>query len=91
MNINHLKNEILTTLKICKRDQEAEEVISDAHQKLLDEDIERGERYAFWKEIYDDLGERDFKLLEDEAKSSVDRILKVSRQRIERILEKEKK
>ena len=90
MNINHLKNEILTTLKICKRDQEAEEVISDAHQKLLDEDIESEDRYAFWKEIYDDLGEREFKLLEDEAKSSVDRILKVSRQRIERILEKEK-
>lgn len=90
MNLKDLKNEVLTTLKICKRDQEAEEVIIDAQKKLLDEEVNSDKRHAFWKDIHDALGERHFKILEDEATTSVDRILKVSRQRIKQILENEK-
>lgn len=90
MKLDELKNEILTTLKICKRDREAEEVIIDAQKKMMDENVDSGKRYSLWEEIYKSLGERDFIRLEDEAKSSVNRIVKVSRQRIKEIMEKEK-
>lgn len=90
MNLDHLKNEVLTTLKICKRHEEAEEVIGAAHQKLLDKEIDRKRRYLFWKEIYGNLGERIATQLEEEADSTVDPIITLTRDRIERILEKEK-
>lgn len=90
MNLDDLKNEILTTLKVCKRDEEAEQIIADSQKKLTEKKVDREKRYSFWQDIYKDLGERDFSLLEDEAKSSVDRIAKVARERIERILEREK-
>ncbi|MDX1640222.1 MAG: hypothetical protein R3220_00900 [Balneolaceae bacterium] len=90
MKLENLKNEIITTLKICKREEEAAEVIADAQKKMIDKNIDSSKRYNFWKEIYENLGERDFIRLEDEAKSSVNRIVKISRNRIERIMEQEK-
>ncbi len=90
MSLDDLKNEVLTTLKICKRDEEADEVIHNAHQKLLDREIGRKDRYQFWKEIYDNLGERMISQLEDETSNTADPIITITRDRIERILEKEK-
>lgn len=90
MNFDTLRNEVVTTLKICKREEEAEDVIVNAHKKLLDKDISSEKRFEFWKEIYERLGERDFSLLEEQAKSSVDRIVKIARERIKKIMEKEK-
>lgn len=90
MKLDELKNEILTTLKICKRDREAEEVIIDKQKRMMEENVDSEKRYSFWEEIYENLGERDFIRLEDEAKSSVNRIVKISRQRIKKILDKEK-
>lgn len=90
MSLEDLKNEVLTTLRICKRDEEAEEVIAEAYKKLLEKEIDRQQRYQFWKEIYDDLGARMISQLEDETNNSVDPIITVTRDRIERVLEKEK-
>ncbi|WP_234567799.1 hypothetical protein [Rhodohalobacter sp. 614A] len=90
MSLDDLKNEVLTTLKVCKRHEEAEEVIGDAHQKLLAKEVARNQRYLFWKEIYEKLGERIITQLEEETDTSVDPIITMARDRIERILEKEK-
>lgn len=89
MKLDDLKNEILTTLKVCKRDQEAEEVIADAQKKMMEENVNSEKRYSFWEEIYENLGERNFIRLEDEAKSSVNRIVKVTRERIQTIMNNE--
>lgn len=86
MKLEGLKNEILTTLKTCKRDREAEEVIIDTQKKMMEENVDSEKRYLFWEEIYENLGERDFIRLEDEAKSSVNRIVKVTRERIKTIM-----
>lgn len=89
MKLDELKNEILTTLKVCKRDQEAEEVIADAQKKMMEENVGSEKRYSFWEEIYENLGERNFIRLEDETKSSVNRIVKVTRERIQTIMNNE--
>lgn len=91
MSLDDLKNEVLISLKVCKRDEEAEEVITDTYQKLLNRDISREQRYQFWKEIYDNLGERMISRLEDETNNTTDPIITITRDRIERVLEKEKK
>lgn len=90
MSLKDLKNEVLTTLKVCKREEEAEDVISDAYQNLHDIETSRKERYQFWKEIYDRLGERMISQLEDETSNTTDPLITITRDRIERILEKEK-
>lgn len=90
MSLDDLKNEVLTTLKVCKRDEETEQVILEAYQELLDREISRKRRYLFWKKIYDNLGERIVTQLEEETDASVDPVITLTRDRIERILEREK-
>lgn len=90
MSLDDLKNEALTTLKICKRDEEADEVISKAHKRLHEKNIDKKERYQFWKDVYDHLGERMISQLEDETNNNADPIITIARDRIERILDKEK-
>lgn len=89
MKLEELKNEILTTLKICKKEQEAGEVIAHAQKKMMEENVDSEKRYSFWEEIYENLGERDFTRLEDETKSSVNRIVKVARERIKTTMNNE--
>lgn len=49
MKLEGLINEILTTLKTCKRDREAEEVIIDTQKKMMEENVDSEKRYLFWE------------------------------------------
>lgn len=91
MDLEDLKNETLTKMKVCKREEEVDNVLFETQQKLMDNDITGEERLQFWKEIYDRLGEREISSLEEETKNSIDPILELSRDRIEEIIEKENK
>lgn len=89
MDFEELKNETLTRLKTCKREEEADTVLVATHQKMMDDNIDTEEQFQFWKEMHDRLGERKVSALEEETKHSTDPIIELSRARIEEIMRKE--
>lgn len=90
MSLHDLKNEVLTTLTICKRDEEATDVIRYASQKMKEKNVSQMQRMVFWNEIYDTLGEKKISHLEEETGSSADPVIAIARDRIEQILKNEK-
>lgn len=89
MSLEKLKNETLTKLKTCKRENEINEVLIKTDHRLKENKDSSKERVQFWQDIYHQLGERNLSSLEQEAKNSVAYIVELSRDRIEKIVEKE--
>lgn len=83
MDLKRFINETMLKLRTCKRAEEAEQVVTEAKDILEANEVGGDERYKFWKDLYDTLGDRNYPLMEEEFKGSFNKIAIITRKRLE--------